>query len=197
MATEIRENFKLDQVAQMGEKIASKYHLPTDREATRDEILHCNYSFPQLLGRNGDTDQVAALSFGLAGRVETLEPVMEGIRRGLGRVEWYGRDQVAVFIEEDVNPIAMVGRLIDGPKEVYQNLHGLKTQVSVQEDRRHFLLESPDGKGRQFEEIFNGKRSAAVKGYQGDGTAEFLLGYVVRGRTLWGTAIDDQPQSMT
>lgn len=193
--------FEYFDIALKGGDLRSKHPLPSHGEATLDQVFRNNRSFLQMFGRDGaESDQVATLSFGLSGGVETIDALAENITRGLGIVEirYYGegplKNQINIFIEsDDLNPMFLLGRMIDAPKDVYANTEGLKAQVEAQQLRRQTLLESPRGKGRFYENIFYQRVDGNVTPLeQVDGTAEFAWGYIVRGGELW-----NQGQSMT
>jgi hypothetical protein len=191
--------FEYYDVAVRGGEIRSKHPLATTGEATVDQVLRNNRSFLQILGRNGaESDQVATLSFGLSGGVETIDALATNITQGLGKVEirHYGetvKNQINIFIEaENLDPMFLLGKIIDAPKEIYANIPGLKAQVKAQELRRQTLLEV-GGKGRFFEDIFYQRLNGDVRPLEKvDGSAEFAWGYWVRGSELW-----NQGESMT
>lgn len=193
--------FEYFDIALEGGDLRSKHPLPSRGEASLDQVLRNNRSFLQIFGRNGaESDQVATASFGLSGGIETIDALAENITRGLGNVEvrYYGegpfKNQINIFIEsDDLDPMFLLGRVIDAPKDVYANIEGLKAQIEAQELRRQTLLESPRGKGRFYEDIFYQRVDGNVRPLEVvDGTAEFAWGYIVRGGELW-----NQDQSMT
>lgn len=192
-------NFEYFEIALKGGEIRSQHPPPTEGEATLEQVFRNNRSFLQILARDGEqSDQVATATFGLSGGVETIDALAESITRGLGQVEirHYGetvKNQINIFIEsDDLDPMFLLARMIDAPKEVYANIEGLKAQVEAQELRRKRLLESPRGKGRFFGDIFYQRVNGDISPLEVvDGTAEFAWGYWVRGGELW-----NQGQSM-
>lgn len=193
--------FEYYDIAVSGGDLRSKHPLPTEGEATLDQVLRNNRSFLQIFGRNGsESDQVATLSFGLSGGTETIDALAENITRGLGEfdIRFYGesplKNQINIFIEsDDLDPMFLLCRMIDAPKDVYANIGGLKAQAAAQELRRQTLLESSRGKGKFYENIFYQLVDGNVSALEEvDGTAEFAWGYSVRGDELW-----NQGQSMS
>jgi hypothetical protein len=192
--------FEYYDIAVKGGEIRSQHPLPVVGEATLEQVLRNNRSFLQIFGRNGaESDQVATLSFGLSGGVETIDALAANITQGLGKVEVrsYGvgsiKNQINIFVEsDDLDPMFLLGKMIDAPKEVYANIQGLKVQVKAQEWRRQTLL-APGGKGRFFEDIFYTRVDGDVRPLEKvDGSAEFAWAYYVRGNELL-----NQEQSMT
>lgn len=194
-------DFEYYNVAVRGGEIRSRHSLAANGEATVDQILRNNRSFLQIFGRNGaQSNQVATVSFGLSGGVETINDLAEEISRGLGTVEirYYGegplKNQINVFAESDsLDPMFLLGRMVDAPKEVYAGIEGLTAQVEAQRLRRKTLLESRQGKGSFYEDIFYERVDGDIRPLEKvDGSAEFGWGYWVRGGELW-----NQGQSMT
>ncbi len=190
--------FQMHPVALEGRKIAKNYSLPTDREATKDEVLHCPNSFLQLLAIDDDSNRIASFSFGLAAREVHAEDIFRAIIDGTKNTyRWFGNDQLTAFIEDDIDPMELVRRMIVAPIPFYEQMDGLKAQADVQSTRAEQILK-PGGKGRLIEEIFNDRLQGSIRAYNPKNEDDFFIwDYVVRGDQAWALDMDNQPESMT
>ena len=190
--------FQMHPVALEGRKIAKNHSLPTDREATIDEVLHCPNSFLQLLAIDDDSNRIASFSFGLAAREEHAEDIFRAIIDGTNNTyRWFGNDQLTAFIEDDIDPMELVRRMIVAPIPFYEQMDGLKAQADAQRIRADQILK-PGGKGRLIEEIFNDRLEDSIRAYNPNSKDSFFIwDAVVRGAQVWALDMDNQPESMT
>ena len=190
--------FQMHPVALEGRKIAKNHSLPTDREATIDEVLHCPNSFLQLLAIDDDSNRIASFSFGLAAREEHAEDIFRAIIDGTNHTyRWFGNDQLTAFIEDDIDPMELVRRMIVAPIPFYEQMDGLKAQADAQRIRADQILK-PGGKGRLIEEIFNDRLEDSIRAYNPNSKDSFFIwDAVVRGDQVWALDMDNQPESMT
>lgn len=198
--TEVRNEygFELHPVALQGREIAKKYSLPTDREATIEEVLHCPNSFFQLLAIDDDSNRIASFSFGLAAREAHAEDIFRAIINGTNNTcRWFGNDQLTAFIEDDIDPMELVRRMIVAPIPFYEQMDGLKAQADVQRMREEQIL-GQGSTGELIEEIFYDRLEDSVRAYNPKNRDSFFIwDYVVRGDQIWALDMDNQPESMT
>lgn len=190
--------FQMHPVALQGREIAKNYSLPTDREATIDEVLHCPNSFLQLLAIDDDSNRIASFSFGLAAREEHAEDIFRAIIDGTNNTyRWFGNDQLTAFIEDDIDPMELVRRMIVAPIPFYEQMDGLKAQADVQRIREEQIL-GQGSKGGLIEEIFYDRLGGSVRAYNPKNRDSFFIwDAVVRGDQVWALDMDNQPESMT
>lgn len=190
--------FQMHPIALKGREIAKNYSLPTDREATVDEVLHCPNSFLQLLAIDDDSNRIASFSFGLAAREAHAEDIFRAIINGTNNTyRWFGNDQLTAFIEDDIDPMELVRRMIVAPIPFYEQMDGLKAQADVQRMREEQIL-GQGSTGGLIEEIFYDRLEGSVRAYNPKNRDSFFIwDYVVRGDQVWALDMDNQPESMT
>lgn len=190
--------FQMHPISLQGREIAKNYSLPTDREATIDEVLHCPNSFLQLLAIDDDSNRIASFSFGLAAREEHAEDIFRAIIDGTNNTyQWFGNDQITAFIEDDIDPMELVRRMIIAPIPFYEQMDRLKAQTDVQRIREEEIL-GQGSKGGLIEEIFYDRLEGSIRAYNPQNRDSFFIwDYVVRGDQVWALDMDNQPESMT
>lgn len=194
--------FQMHPIALQGREIAKNYSLPNDREATTTEIVNSTNSFLELWAIDEDSNRALTFSFPLAGRNQYADEIIQSIVKGTNhRYGDFGSDQTTVFIEDGIDPLAIVRRMLTAPIPFYENIQGLRAQADVlraMEDR----IFSSGGRVKEMKDIYNKGREISpkpeVKPYRPKlGDPFSIWDYVTTGQEAWALDMDDQIVSMT
>ncbi len=196
--------FQMHPIAVRGREIAKNYSLPTDREATSTEIINCTNSFLELYAIDEGSNRALTLSVPLAGRDQYSQEIFQAIVEGTNhRYGDFGPDQTTAFIEDDVDPMVMVRRMLTAPIPYYERINGLRAQVDVLRTMEERIFGS-GGRAQEMCDIYNkhcdNEESVTpkVKPYRPElGDPFSVWDYAITDREAWALNPDAQPQSMT
>lgn len=210
-----RYGFKLGRIALAGRAISERTNLPLVGEATPEEIQRQPNSFLQITTRVNQkdgpgSDQASFVSFGLAGGINTIFPVIRAVRSGLPQAEGvtiktrgFGEeviDQISIYIEAkvgDLDPKQLLRTTVLSPNAVYDGVKGLKSQSELQRARWEAMF-APGGKGRLHLAILNGEIQGQIQAYNPDGTDHFVAKLkVIENKEVAGVAMDGEMQTYT
>lgn len=173
-------------------------------EATFKQAVENSFMFLQVSGVKGEnpTGNTAEASFGLPwDRQSPMEACAESIARRIGGdnpVQWFSPHKLLVFIEGDLAPEEMLRRMVEAPREPYnQTLPHLSNATSLLQDIRSDELLQHSGNGQDFADIFNGERDPLQRAYQENGRFSFVWGCENREGRLWGINLENQPQPVS
>ena len=173
-------------------------------EATFKQAVENSFMFLQVSGVKGDspTGDTSEVSFGLPwDRQSPMEVCAESIARRIGgsnQIHWFSPHKLLVFIEEDQTPEEMLRRMVEAPREPYQQElpHLARALNKLQDIRDEELLQNGEN-GRNFVDIFNGERDPLQRAYQDNGRFCFVWGCQNREGRLWGMNLENQPQAIS
>lgn len=166
-----------------GLEIGSKRSISQNKKATIEDAISCSYGFVSLSAVHADgIGEVGELSFGVPWGKDrsTFTPIAERMATLMAdgfegaQLEWIGGQHIDVYIESTLGPEEFIRRLVEAPVAAYHDQPHLLEAFTTAQRLRAVNLLGPNGKGKIFTDIVNGRRHGLIRGYQpeGDNTIE-------------------------
>lgn len=180
--------------------------LSTEKIATREDAIRNSFSFLEVYGRKGGSsdNQVACLSMGLSwDRQTNYSPVAtDTIRSIVGNSDTllvhYGKRKWVAFMRGKQELDGLMQRVVSAPIRPYEKYlsHLAPAQRAIQLERQEDIL-GIDGTGRNWMDVFEGKRDGFKRGYEDDGRMSMWWAYRQKGDELEGVGINNEPITLT
>ncbi len=184
-------------------KAATETILSTEEEVNIEDAIRNNFAFVQIAAASaGDPRMIANISTPLCWDRQTpmedaAKEIVERIGGENAQLLWFGSHKLVALVREDERPEHKLLSLIEAPGRVYEtHLPNLaNAQKEIQRRRFEEILNSEDGNGRKFIDIFDGEENMD-RAYQEDQKYSFAWGTQKVNDELVATNLDNELQSI-